>query len=152
MIRHNALRDPMVLHTLSKEQVSYMGCIINFMQDIKWAILENLSTITKIESLPFLELRKPKTKSMEVFTQGALVTSKGVYNPCSMTLDLACLHEMHLACNLSTSWKSLAKKKKIFVQHLKSFSPQNVPLTHHPVPVALVAHTQNYLVHRVCSL
>ena len=47
---------------------------------MKCVILENLSTITKIESLPFLNLGKPKTKSIEISTQGALGTGKGVYD------------------------------------------------------------------------
>ena len=58
---------------------------------MKCAILENLSTTAKIESLPFLDLGKPKTKSIEISTQGALGTGRGVYNPCGNTLDLACL-------------------------------------------------------------
>ena len=48
---------------------------------MKCAILENLSTITNIESLPFLDLGRPKIKSIETSTQGLLGTSKGVYNP-----------------------------------------------------------------------
>ena len=58
---------------------------------MKCAILENLSITTKIESLPFLDLGKLKTKSIEMSTQGALGTGRGVYNPCGKTLDLACL-------------------------------------------------------------
>lgn len=64
-------------------------------QDMKWAIFENLSTTTKIESILFLDLDKPKTNSMEISTQSALGTSKGVYNPNVKTLDLDYLHEAH---------------------------------------------------------
>jgi hypothetical protein len=59
---------------------------------MKCAILENLSTTTKIESLPFFDLGKPKTKSIEIFTQG---TGNGVYSPCGYTLDFAFLQAMH---------------------------------------------------------
>jgi hypothetical protein len=41
-------------------------------QAMKGVILENLSTITNIESLPFLDLDKPKIKSIEISTQGSL--------------------------------------------------------------------------------
>jgi hypothetical protein len=37
---------------------------------MKCVILENLLTTTKIESLPFFDLGKPKTKSIEISTQG----------------------------------------------------------------------------------
>ena len=57
-------------------------------QDMKYAILENLSTTTKIESLPFVDLGKPKIKSIEISTQGALGIGKGVYNPRGKTLAL----------------------------------------------------------------
>jgi hypothetical protein len=45
--------------------------------------LENLSTITNMESLPFLDLGKPKIKYIEISTQGSLEISKGVYNALS---------------------------------------------------------------------
>jgi hypothetical protein len=37
-------------------------------QAMKYVILENLSTITNIESLPFLDLGRPKIKSIETST------------------------------------------------------------------------------------
>jgi hypothetical protein len=48
---------------------------------MKCVILENLSTTTNIESLPFLDLGRPKIKSIETSTQGSLGKGKGVYNP-----------------------------------------------------------------------
>ena len=78
---------------------------------MKCAILENLSTTTKIESLPFLDLGKSKTKSIEISTQGTLGAGRGVYNPCGKTLDLACLHVTHLAQTLSTSRFIFGQKK-----------------------------------------
>jgi hypothetical protein len=48
---------------------------------MKCVTLENLSTTTKIESLPFFDLGKPKTKSMEISIQGSTSTSNDVYNP-----------------------------------------------------------------------
>ena len=78
---------------------------------MKCAILENLSTTTKIESLPFLNLGKPKKKSIEISTQGALDIGRGVYNPCGKTLDLAYLQVMHLAQALSTSRFIFSQKK-----------------------------------------
>jgi hypothetical protein len=45
---------------------------------MKCAILENLSTTTKIESLPFFDLSKPKTNSIEISTLGSVGTGNGV--------------------------------------------------------------------------
>jgi hypothetical protein len=95
---------------------------------MKCAILESLSTMKKIESLPFLDQGKSKTKSMEISIHGALGTGKGVYNPCGETLDLACLHETHLAQTLSTSRFIFGKKQKVHATHLKSSLHQNDPL------------------------
>jgi hypothetical protein len=44
-------------------------------------ILENLSTITKTESLLLLVLGKPKTKSIEISVQCSLGIGKRVYKP-----------------------------------------------------------------------
>jgi hypothetical protein len=77
---------------------------------MKCAILENLSTTTKIESLPFCDLGRAKTKSIEISTQGALGTGKGVYKPCGKTLDLACLHVTHEQ-TISTSCFIFGQKK-----------------------------------------
>jgi hypothetical protein len=48
---------------------------------MKCAILKNLSTTTNMESLPFLDLGKPKIKSIEISTQDFLGIGKGIYNP-----------------------------------------------------------------------
>jgi hypothetical protein len=41
---------------------------------MKCAILENLSTTTKIESLPFFDLGKPKINSIKISAQGLVGT------------------------------------------------------------------------------
>jgi hypothetical protein len=66
---------------------------------MKCTILENLSTTTKIESLPFFDLGKPKTKSNEISTQGSVGTSNDAYSPYSCTLDFAFLLAIHLFTN-----------------------------------------------------
>jgi hypothetical protein len=48
---------------------------------MKCIILKNLSTTTNIDSLPFLDLGRPKIKSIEISTQGFLGTGKGMYSP-----------------------------------------------------------------------
>ena len=78
---------------------------------IKCTIFENLSTTTKIESLPFLVLGNPITKSIEMFIHGDEGTDKGVYNPCGETLDLAFLHVMQRAQILITSCFIFGQKK-----------------------------------------
>jgi hypothetical protein len=50
-------------------------------QAMKCAILENLSITINIESFPFLDLGRPKMKSIEISTQGSLGIGKGVYSP-----------------------------------------------------------------------
>jgi hypothetical protein len=45
---------------------------------------------------------KPKIKSIEISTQGSLGTCKGVFNPWDITLDLVCLHVVHLSQILCT--------------------------------------------------
>jgi hypothetical protein len=62
---------------------------------MKCVILENLSTTTIIESLPFFDLGKPKTKYIEISTQGLVGIGNGVYNPCGCALDFSFLQAMH---------------------------------------------------------
>jgi hypothetical protein len=97
---------------------------------MKCAILENLSTTTKIESLPFLDIGKPKTKAIKISTQGAQGTGKGVYNPRAKTLDLACLHVTHLAQTHSTSRFIFSQKKNVHATPLNSSLHQNDPSNH----------------------
>uniref|UniRef100_A0A7N0TW30 Uncharacterized protein n=1 Tax=Kalanchoe fedtschenkoi TaxID=63787 RepID=A0A7N0TW30_KALFE len=52
-------------------------------------ILENRSTKTKMLSLPFFVLGSPKTKSIEISSQGIFGTGKGIYKPCALSHDLA---------------------------------------------------------------
>src|ERR1044072_164454 len=76
---------------------------LTFLQGIKCAIFENLSTTTKTESLPFFVLGSPKTKSIDKSTQGYSGVGKGVYKPCGITFDLAFLQTMQCSQNLYTS-------------------------------------------------
>jgi hypothetical protein len=52
-----------------------------FLHAMKCTILENLSTTTKTESLPFCVLGKPSTKSMLTFVHGCSGIGKGKYRP-----------------------------------------------------------------------
>ena len=65
--------------------------------DIKGVIIENLSTTTNIESLPFFYLGKPNTKFMEISTNGLLGTGKEVYKSCSWNLDFSFPYVMHIS-------------------------------------------------------
>jgi hypothetical protein len=97
---------------------------------MKCVIFLNLSITTKIESLPFFVLGSPKTKSIDMSTHCSLGTGKGVYNPCGKTLDLACLHVMHLLHIQVTSLLILGQKKcscKIFKVFLTPKCPINPP-------------------------
>jgi len=55
-------------HYFLEEEIGSMCCIINFVAWNKMGNLENLSTTTKMESLPFLVLGSPRTKSIEMST------------------------------------------------------------------------------------
>jgi len=46
---------------------------------MKWAILENQSTITKIESQPFDVLSSQRLKSNKIYNQGLWGTKRGIY-------------------------------------------------------------------------
>jgi hypothetical protein len=52
-----------------------------FLHAMKCTILENLSTTTKMESLPFSVLGKPRTKSMLTFVYGCSGIRRGKYRP-----------------------------------------------------------------------
>src|SRR6266542_3184445 len=78
---------------------------------MKCAILENLSTTTKMLSLPFLVLGNPKTKSIEISSQGTLGTGRGMYKPCGLSRDLACWHVVQRATKRSTSSLIFGQKK-----------------------------------------
>jgi hypothetical protein len=77
---------------------------------MKCAILENLSTTTKIESLPFFDLGKPKTKSIEISTQRSIGTGNGVYSPCGCTLDFAFYKQCTAHKFVAHLFSSLANK------------------------------------------
>ena len=62
---------------------------------MKCAMLEILSTTTKIEFLPRLDLGKPNTKSIEISIKDSLGIGSGVYKPWGCTQDFACLHMTH---------------------------------------------------------
>jgi len=99
---------------LSKEQINNIGCTLVLWQGIKHVILENLSTIIKIESLPCFDLGKPKIKYMETSTQGSLVIEEWVYNPLRYdhwfelpTHDISIAHSFYITF----------RPKEMFIQH-----------------------------------
>jgi hypothetical protein len=83
-------------------------------------ILENLSTTTKINSLPFFYLGKPKTKSIEISKQGLVDTNNGVYSPCDCTLNLAFLQAMHCSQD-SLHIPFYISSIKMLMQYTQSF-------------------------------
>ena len=70
-------------------------------QAMKWAILENLSTTTMIESFPRCVLGKAMKKSMVKCSQGLLATGKGMYSPLWKVI-LALIQASHLRMYLPT--------------------------------------------------
>ena len=65
-------------------------------QEIKCAILGNLSTTIKFKSIPYLDLGKPNTKSMEISIHGALGMDEGICKPFDYIYYLAYLQVTHL--------------------------------------------------------
>jgi hypothetical protein len=62
----------MQTHNLSKEQISNMRSITGFVTWYKMCHLGETINNKKTLSLPFFVLGKPKTKSIEISSQGAL--------------------------------------------------------------------------------
>jgi hypothetical protein len=64
---------------------------------MKCVILKNLFAIIIMKSFHYLNLDKPKIKSIEISTQDFLGIDKGVYNPHDITLYITYLHVMDLS-------------------------------------------------------
>jgi hypothetical protein len=78
---------------------------------MKCAILENVSTTTKTLSLSFFVLGSPKTKSIEISSQGTPGIGKGMYKPWGLRHDFAFQTVVQRATNLSMSLLILSKNK-----------------------------------------
>jgi hypothetical protein len=66
---------------LLKYNCATLTALAVFLHAIKCTILENLSTTTKTESLPFCVLGKPNKKSMLTFVHGCSGIGRGKYSP-----------------------------------------------------------------------
>src|SRR6266540_6817766 len=91
---------------------------------MKCAILENLSTTTKMLSLPFLVLGNPKIKSIEISSQGTLETGGDMYKPCGLSRDLAFWHVVQRATKRSTSRLIFGQKKWLASMSSVFFTPK----------------------------
>ena len=78
---------------------------------IKCAILENLSTTTKIESLPIWVLGNHNTKSMLMPYQGAIGIGKGSYNPLLLPCIFSLLHVSQCPIIINMSQLSFGQYK-----------------------------------------
>ena len=97
-----------------KNKLAMLEASSTLWHGMKCAILENLSTTTKIKSLPLLDLGNPKTKSIETSSQGTLGIGRGVYKPWGLNLDFTLWHTMHFPTSFSTSQCILSQKKCLF--------------------------------------
>src|SRR6266540_6137607 len=104
---------------------------------MKCAILENLSTTTKMLSLPFLVLGNPKIKSIEISSQGTLGTGRGMYKPCGLSRDLACWHVVQRATKRSTSHLIFGQKKWLASMSSVFLTPKCPISPLHVLPVAI---------------
>lgn len=95
-VRRHSLWYPMQPNNLLRNWYAMWIALEVFLQGITWAILENRSTTTKIESLPSPVLGKPCTKSMLISVQGATGTGKGVYSPVFCVCPFDSWHTLHL--------------------------------------------------------
>ncbi|XP_042988601.1 serine/threonine-protein kinase/endoribonuclease IRE1a-like [Carya illinoinensis] len=78
-----------------------------FLQATKFAILENLSTTTKIESEALWVWGKPNTESMLTSSQGASEIGKGVYKPTLVYSD----YSQYLAFNEKQATRAMIDYK-----------------------------------------
>ncbi|WVZ64165.1 hypothetical protein U9M48_013728, partial [Paspalum notatum var. saurae] len=69
------------------------------------------SVCPSIESLPLLVRGKPRTKSIEMPSHGALGIGRGVYSPYGFKRDLALWHVLQRRTYRSTSLLILGQKK-----------------------------------------
>src|SRR3954467_946539 len=93
----------MQTNNFTKEQISNMRIIIRFMTSNKVCHLRKPIHNNKNTIPPFLCTGNPKTKSIEISSQGTLGTGRGIYKPCGLRRDLAVLQVVQRATNLSTS-------------------------------------------------
>jgi hypothetical protein len=78
---------------------------------MKWVILENLSTTTKMLSRPLLVIGKPNTKFIEISSQEMLGADRSIYKPCGFSCDLAFWHIVQRATNRTTCLLIFGQKK-----------------------------------------
>jgi len=86
---------PCSLTISSKNNTTTLVAYSVFLHARKWVILENLSTTTKMESLPYWVYGSPKTKSMLRSTQGLVGIDKGIYKLVFWTWPLVVWHTLH---------------------------------------------------------
>ena len=86
------LGTPWKRTTSLKNKAAIWDTSIEFLHGIKWAIFENRSTTTKMQSKPCYVLGTPRTKSIEISSQGSLGTGKGRYKPAFWAPPLAFWH------------------------------------------------------------
>jgi hypothetical protein len=77
-IRSNSIWHTMQTHNLNKEQISNMRSIIGFVTWYKIRHLGETIDNHKTLSLHLFVLGKHKTKSIEISSQGALGTGRGI--------------------------------------------------------------------------
>src|SRR5664279_4412681 len=78
-----------------KNKVAMCEASSVLLHGMKCAILENLSTTTKIESLFVLVHGNPNTKYILMSLHGACGVGKGMKRPCDLEVDLALRHVGH---------------------------------------------------------
>ena len=97
--------------SLKKRVATFLASAV-FAQGIKCAMLENLSTTTKIESTLLAVLGKPKTKPMLRSCQGSCGMGRGWYNPVFFFCPFASWHTLHSSQIRATSVLRRGQKKR----------------------------------------
>ena len=104
------LGNPCEQTTLSKNNLAIRDASNVFEHGMKWAIFENWSTTTKIESCFLWVLGRPRTKSMLKSCHGRLGTGSGVYRPVFCLTCFAKAQVRHCPTILATSLFRLGQK------------------------------------------
>jgi hypothetical protein len=125
------LGTPCNLTTSRKKRLATWTTSDVFLQATKWAILENLSTITVIESTPCWVLGSPNMKSMDTSSQGCYSIGSGIYKPVFWVCPLDTWHTGHCCTKLPTSFFSCGQKyrssTKLIVLSLPRCPPNPPP-------------------------
>ena len=82
------LIKPKCIHKSAKNNFNASWTLMTFLQGINAPNLLNRSSTINKKSRPLLDIDQPRTKSIEIVSQGLLRIGNGMYNPSFLLFDL----------------------------------------------------------------